>query len=51
MYKLLSKNSIDEMMLKIQEKKLLLGEDINGESEDKKAKSDMVNLLKEALNL
>ncbi len=41
------------MMLKIQERKLLLGADINGEGEDDKkaTKNDMVHLLKEALSL
>ena len=32
-YKLISKNSIDETMLKIQQKKLALGSDFNGEND------------------
>ena len=35
-YKLISKNSIDETMLKIQKTKLELGADISGESGDRK---------------
>ncbi|CAF1023280.1 unnamed protein product [Brachionus calyciflorus] len=49
-YTLLSKDSIDETMLKIQKFKLELGDDING-TNDSKTKSVMADLLKEALNL
>lgn len=48
-YKLLSKNSIDETMLRIQQRKINIGLDLSGQSQDAKAKIDMVSLLKEAL--
>jgi SWI/SNF-related matrix-associated actin-dependent regulator 1 of chromatin subfamily A len=50
-FKLISKNSIDETMLKIQKRKLELGADISGENDESQTKSDMVSMLKEALKL
>ena len=51
-YKLISKDSIDETMLKIQQRKLELGEDISGEKgEEVTSKADMVSMLNEALKI
>lgn len=50
-YKLISKNSIDVAMLKIQQKKLELGEDVSGVNDENESKVDMVSMLKEALKI
>lgn len=47
-YKLISKNTIDTTMLKIQERKLELGEDMITNEDNQKV--DMVSMLQEALN-
>ena len=53
-FKLISKESIDETMLKIQTRKLELDSDIRaggGDSEDVTSKVDMVSMLNEALKI
>jgi SWI/SNF-related matrix-associated actin-dependent regulator 1 of chromatin subfamily A len=50
-YKLISKESIDETMLKIQTRKLELDSDIAGDNEAGGAKVDMVSMLNDALKI
>jgi SNF2 family DNA or RNA helicase len=48
-YKLISKETIDESMLKIQQHKLLLDNNLTDETDEQQSKKDMLSLLKEAI--
>lgn len=50
-YKLIAQNTIDCTMLKIQERKLELGEDMSGQKDAENQKGDMIQMLNEALKI
>jgi len=49
-YRLISKNSIDETMLKIQAKKLELDADIQGDNQESRSRMHLMKMLKELFN-
>jgi len=49
-YKLISKSSIDETMLKIQAKKLELDADISGEQAESKTRMNIMKMMNDVLN-